>query len=196
MPDTFGIPTDPIDREPLDYPTPGVYPSAIEREGILRDAFRAAGIELGTYDDRIARWLAQTSDWSTFAVMVSWVVRAAQRAPAPTVALPGRFDATPGEVDQHLRRILAEGTYLRYQQAIGDHAVEEAAQDARDWADGADIPGSPMPTLTVKGWEGAADHIDPAKDGGPYPSQLLCSQHDGFGPCPGWPHCAPKDNPR
>jgi hypothetical protein len=72
------IPAGPIDREPLDYPTPGVFPSATEREGILRDAFRAADVELGAYDERIAKWLAETSDWSTFAVIASWVKRAAQ----------------------------------------------------------------------------------------------------------------------
>lgn len=72
------IPTGPIDKEPLDYPTPGVFPSAVEREGILRDAFREAGVELGAYDERIAQWLAVSSDWSTFAVIASWVKRAAQ----------------------------------------------------------------------------------------------------------------------
>lgn len=73
-----GIPTGPIDREPIDYPTPGVFPSAAERDGILREVFREAGIELGAYDERIARWLAETSDWSTFAVIASWVQRAGQ----------------------------------------------------------------------------------------------------------------------
>ncbi|MFF7139584.1 hypothetical protein ACFZBZ_45800 [Streptomyces sp. NPDC008196] len=72
-----GIPTGPIDREPLDYPTAD-YPSATDREAILRETFRAAGVELGAYDDRIAVWLAQTADWSTFAVIASWVQRAAQ----------------------------------------------------------------------------------------------------------------------
>jgi hypothetical protein len=75
---TNGIPTGPIEREPLDYPTPEVFPSAVEREGILRDTFREAGVELGAYDERIAKWLAETSDWSTFAVIASWVQRAAQ----------------------------------------------------------------------------------------------------------------------
>jgi hypothetical protein len=72
------IPTGPIDREPLDYPTPGVFPAAAERERILRDAFSTAGVELGEYDERIAKWLAESSDWSTFAVIASWVKRAAQ----------------------------------------------------------------------------------------------------------------------
>jgi hypothetical protein len=73
-----GIPTGPIDREPLDYPTPGVYPDTARKAAILMDVFRAAGVELGEYDDRIATWLAQTADWSTFVVITSWVQRAAQ----------------------------------------------------------------------------------------------------------------------
>lgn len=187
MPDTFGIPTGPIDREPLDYPTPGVFPSATEREGILRDTLHAAGVELGAYDKRIVDWLAGW-EWSTLAVIASWVARAAaSREPAPTVALPGRFDATPAEVDRHLRRILAEDTYLRYQQVIGNLAVSEAAKDLRmeHAAREADAE-----------WMDAADHIDPAKGGGHYPSQLLCSQHNGFGPCPGAPRCTPKEDLR
>ncbi|MGW1163614.1 hypothetical protein ACWD48_36620 [Streptomyces sp. NPDC002519] len=75
-----GIPTGPIDREPLDYPTPGVFPSATTRASILRATFREAGVDLGAYDERIAHWLADTADWSTFAVITSWVQRAAQAA--------------------------------------------------------------------------------------------------------------------
>ena len=73
-----GIPTGPIDREPLDYPAPGVYPGTARKAEILADVFRAAGVELGAYDDRIAHWLADTADWSTFAVITSWVQRAGQ----------------------------------------------------------------------------------------------------------------------
>jgi hypothetical protein len=36
-----------------------------------------------------------------------------------------------------------------------------------------------------------ADEIDPRKGAGPYPAVLLCSQHNGFGPCPGAPKCTP-----
>jgi hypothetical protein len=85
----FGIPTGPIDREPLDYPPPGDYPSADRKADILRDTFSAAGVDLGAYDERIAQWLAQTADWSTFTVITSWVQRAGQASkegkPADTV---------------------------------------------------------------------------------------------------------------
>lgn len=76
MTDRTGIPSTPIDREPLNYPTDH-YPTAAEREAILRDTFSAAGLELGAYDERIAHWLTETADWSTFAVITSWVKRAA-----------------------------------------------------------------------------------------------------------------------
>ncbi len=66
-----------IDREPLDYPTPGVCPSRADREQILRDVFADAGEELGAYDERIAVWFAAFADWGTFATVVSWVKRAA-----------------------------------------------------------------------------------------------------------------------
>jgi len=68
---TFGIPTGPIDREPI-----GFRPTE-EQEAILRDALLAAGLRLGDYDDRILRWFAEFADWSTFAVVTSWVQRAA-----------------------------------------------------------------------------------------------------------------------
>lgn len=106
--EAHGIPAGPIETEPIDYPTPGVFPTPNEREGILRDIFRTTGVELGAYDDRIACWFAEFSDWSTFAVMASWVSRAAaareksSRAPA---------DAAPGH-EQQIR-------------AIADRAVDD-----------------------------------------------------------------------
>jgi hypothetical protein len=75
-----GIPTGPIEREPLDYPAPGTYPSTDRKAQILRDTLGAAGVDLGAYDERIAAWLADTADWSTFAVITSWVQRAADRS--------------------------------------------------------------------------------------------------------------------
>lgn len=74
-----GIPTGPIDHETLDYPPPGDYPDSARKAEILENVFRAAGVELGAYDQRIAAWLAETSDWSTFVVVASWVQRAAER---------------------------------------------------------------------------------------------------------------------
>jgi hypothetical protein len=80
MTNESGIPTGPIHHEPLDYPTPGVFPAADRKAEILHDVFRQAGVELGAYDHRIADWLVQTADWSTFAVLTSWVKRASQES--------------------------------------------------------------------------------------------------------------------
>lgn len=68
-----GIPAGPIDTCPV-----GFRPSA-EQEAILRGVLAAAGVELGAYDERILRWLAEFADWGTFAVIASWIVRAANK---------------------------------------------------------------------------------------------------------------------
>ncbi|MFJ9012325.1 hypothetical protein [Streptomyces canus] len=76
MTDAPAIPTGPIDREPLAYPGDH-YPTATEKTAILHDTLAAAGVELGAYDDRIITWFAEFADWSTLAVIASWVRRAA-----------------------------------------------------------------------------------------------------------------------
>jgi hypothetical protein len=68
--DPPNIPAGPIDTEPI-----GFRPSR-EQEAILRDLLAAAGVELGAYDERIVAWLAGW-EWSTVAVIASWIVRAA-----------------------------------------------------------------------------------------------------------------------
>lgn len=168
---TQSIPLLPINDRPDGFEEYAV------QAAVLRDTLTGAGVELGAYERQIIDWLSRW-EWATVAVIASWVARAAQtREPAPAIALPSRFDATPAEVDQHLRRILADDVYLRYQQAIGGAAVTEAADDLRNDDHGL-----------------AAAEIDPAEDGGPYPSQLLCSRHNGFDFCPGAPDCTPKEN--
>jgi hypothetical protein len=71
--DPPNIPAGPIDTEPI-----GFRPSR-EQEAILRDTLAAAGVELGAYDERTVRWFAEFADWSTFAVIASWIVRAANK---------------------------------------------------------------------------------------------------------------------
>ncbi|MFF9310123.1 hypothetical protein ACF1BS_04345 [Streptomyces sp. NPDC014748] len=162
---THDVPAGPVEKPPRGFRI------SDEQAALLRDTLTAAGIDLGEWENTVVTWLSMW-EWATVATICSWVARAAQRPqPTPVIALPGRFDATPAEVDQHLRRILAEDVYLRYQQAIGRQAVTEALTDAR-----------------------TTDLIDPAKHGGPYPAKLLCSQHDGFGPCPGAPRCTPQED--
>ena len=105
-------------------------------------------------------------------------------------ARPSRFTATPAEVDSYLRTILAEDTYLRYQQAIGSEAVREAMGDAQSFRNCDD--NAQMKQAWRSGIDDALGYIDPDGDGGPYPAQLLCSRHNGFGPCPGAPWCNPE----
>lgn len=64
------IPVGPIDTEPV-----GFRPSR-EQEATLRSILAAAGVELGAYDERIVRWFAGW-DWGMFAVIASWIQRAA-----------------------------------------------------------------------------------------------------------------------
>jgi hypothetical protein len=69
--DPPNIPAGPIDTEPI-----GFRPSR-EQEATLRSILADAGVELGAYDERIVRWFADFADWSTFAVIASWIQRAA-----------------------------------------------------------------------------------------------------------------------
>jgi hypothetical protein len=69
--DPPNIPAGPIETCPI-----GFRPSR-EQEAVLRSILAAAEVELGAYDERIVRWLAEFADWSTFAVIASWIQRAA-----------------------------------------------------------------------------------------------------------------------
>lgn len=79
-----------------------------------------------------------------------------------------RFSVTPSEVHRFLANRLAEDVHLNYQRAIGNRAVEEAAKDIR--------MESHSPLAGEKFSNGmvfAADHVDPLKGGGHYPSSLI-----------------------
>ena len=95
--------------------------------------------------------------------------------PAPRPK-PSRFHATPAEIDRFLREHFAEDTLLRYQQAIGNAAVRDAAVDARalqpQVAEGITLRASFI-AAWQQGTSDVADHIDPAQGGGPYPSELI-----------------------
>lgn len=73
MTDAFDIPDEAVGREPM----ASRHRDPVEQEAILRDALLAAGVELGSYDERIVNWFAQFADWGTFATITSWVKRAA-----------------------------------------------------------------------------------------------------------------------
>ena len=60
--------------------------------------------------------------------------------------------------------------HLNYQRAIGNRAVEEAAKDLRLDAAVLEAEGE---WTTPRGYNKAADRIDPLKSGGPFPSTLI-----------------------
>ena len=84
---------------------------------------------------------------------------------------PSRFNATPAEVDQFLRFHFAEDTLLRFEQAVGNRVVTEAAKDIRLEAAARNV--SPVTPQRINGWTDAANHVDPLKGGGHYPSLLI-----------------------
>jgi hypothetical protein len=85
--------------------------------------------------------------------------------------LPSRFSATPAEIDAYLRVILAEDVHLRFQQAIGEHALAEAVEDAGTVRASADNDGLYSGDWR-EGWDDAIERIDPDRNG-PCPVKLI-----------------------
>lgn len=86
---------------------------------------------------------------------------------------PSRFYATPAEVDAFLREHFAEDTLLRYQQAIGNAAVHEATEELRSMANYTYPSPNTFDEKYAEGVQWATDEIDPANDGGHWPSTLI-----------------------
>jgi hypothetical protein len=73
--DKYGDPYDPIPTGPVTYPGPlGVLGDDRQREQLLA-VLADAGVELGSYDERIVAWLAEW-EWSTVATIAGWIKRA------------------------------------------------------------------------------------------------------------------------
>lgn len=70
-----GIPTGPVEREPLSYATLGFHAPPEVRERLIRQVLDVAGVELGAHDERVAVWLAD-ADWGTVSTVAGWVQRA------------------------------------------------------------------------------------------------------------------------
>lgn len=85
--------------------------------------------------------------------------------------LPSRLNATPAQIDAYLRTILAEDTYLRFQQAIGEHAIAQTVEDAGAVRAGADNEGL-YNNDWREGWDDAIERVDPDQNG-PYPVELV-----------------------
>jgi hypothetical protein len=85
--------------------------------------------------------------------------------------LPSRTDATPAQVDAYLRTILTEDTYLRFQQAIGDHAIAQTVEDTDAVRAAADNEGL-YNNDWREGWDDYRDRVDPDQNA-PYPVKLI-----------------------
>jgi hypothetical protein len=117
--------------------------------------------------DSVAVFLADAHE--AVPELLAEVDRLSKRVADLEASLPSRSASTPLRVEQHLTRVLDEDVHLRYQQAIGDRAVSEAARDIR------------METNALKA-HGVLEHdkFRPCRDaarqierGGPYPSALV-----------------------
>lgn len=92
MTDTFGVPAGPIETPPAGFRPEG------EQSVILRDTLRAAGVELGAYDERIVSWLSGW-EWSTVATVASWIYRAStSQTNRPMSELPDARTALHAEL--------------------------------------------------------------------------------------------------
>lgn len=86
---------------------------------------------------------------------------------------PSRFHATPAEINAFLLTHFAEDTLLRYQHAIGNRAVAEAARDIRMDANMRQLQGDHRKAEHGRQF---ADLIDPLKGGGNWPTGLVTWQ--------------------
>jgi hypothetical protein len=66
--------------EPLHKEPPGAFVDRAGKEAVLADALR--GVEMGSYDERIVRWLAGYADDSTLRTIVSLIERVREAGPA------------------------------------------------------------------------------------------------------------------
>lgn len=66
--------TGPISDQPIEV-EPGGFMNAPDTRDLIYAELAAAGVELGAYDRRIVDWLAGY-EWSTTAVLLSWIKRA------------------------------------------------------------------------------------------------------------------------
>jgi len=67
------------------------------------ETLTAAGVELGEYDRRIAMWLSRW-DWTTVAVVASWVQRAVAARPSRAEVLRAAWGEIEGLCPDHGRR--------------------------------------------------------------------------------------------
>ncbi|TFI30150.1 hypothetical protein [Streptomyces sp. 4R-3d] len=99
-----------------------------------------------------------------YELLLGEIERLHRRVAELEAAQPSRLSATPVQVDAFLRTILAEDTYLSFQQVIGSAVASGAARDLM--AKGVAL-GDESQFGAGMCW--AASGIDPATGGGPAP---------------------------
>ncbi|MEU1663655.1 hypothetical protein ABZ547_08565 [Streptomyces sparsogenes] len=158
---------------PNPTPTPLSPEREAERLRIERDELAAAAKRVG---QALQSFMDDTTDPGTEALAAQYELSRllAKLSIDDTVISDSdylsRFSVTPAEVHRFLASRLAEDVHLRYQQAVGGRAVEEAAKDLRMTAAALEAEGE---KTTPRGLRDAANEIDPLKHGGPFPSALI-----------------------
>ena len=104
-----GLPAGPIEMQPSGR----FQPHAVQQR-LLLAALAEAGVELGEYDRAIAAWLSRW-DWTTVAVVASWVQRArvAGSGREWAVRVPGDGDGEDATFDVRTSQAEAEGALAR-----------------------------------------------------------------------------------
>lgn len=83
---------DPISDGPIEIPPRGFVPGDELLQALLAE-LEAAGVHLGAYDQRIARWVAGW-DWMTVATIASWIRRATADGSGSTGSVCSNCEAT------------------------------------------------------------------------------------------------------
>lgn len=144
-----------------------------ERLRIERDEVAAAAKRVGAC---LQQFMDDTTDPGTEALAAQYELnRILSLLSIDTSAVDeaqylSRFSATPSEIHRFLANRLPEDVHLNYQQAIGEEAVREAAEDLRAYRHHPDA--DLMKQAWRTGVDDAIDQIDPDR-AGPFPSQLM-----------------------
>lgn len=143
----------------------------VERLAIERDELAAAAKRVAV---QLQHFMDDATDPGTEALAAQYELSrilsalSVDTSAVDEAAYLSRFSAIPSEIHRFLANRLPEDVHLNYQRAIGNRAVEEAAKDIR--MESHTAMASP---LYRNGMQFAADHIDPLKGGGHYPSSLI-----------------------
>jgi hypothetical protein len=160
---------------------------------------RIDGAHAGTLRAFVSRGWAHRHEGAHYLTQEGW---AGQRPPGRTLTpvsepsepplceggIPSRFSGTPQQWHQYLLTVCAEDTLLRFYQWVGNAGVREAVSDIRREQELFDTKArlthggvSKAQKFLAQVVSGAADFIDPDKQGGPYPSSVAIITNEDNG---------------